>query len=216
MEARTREVLRRKLWPLWAIRLLLLRNDSYLHTTGWLESLKRGYPCREGGMATPWMNYPVVNFLEDRLQSDFTLFEYGSGSSTYFFAKLVAGIVSVESDPSWFEHLAKSPPENVELLYREPDVGGAYCRAIYAQNQPYDVVLVDGEDRVNCLKQSVGALSDRGVIILDDSHRKDYHEGVRFVHDSGFSTLDIAGLKPMGYEMDQTTIFYRAKNCLAI
>jgi hypothetical protein len=51
---------------------------------------------------------------------------------------------------------------------------GDYCRAIGETGDQYDVVIVDSRDRMNCLKQSISALTSRGVILLDDSQRRRY------------------------------------------
>ena len=59
--------------------------------------------------------------------------------------------------------------------------------------QQYDVVIIDGRDRVNCIKQSIKALSTEGVVLLDDSHREKYKEGIDYVKNNGFRSLDFEG-----------------------
>ena len=67
----------------------LIKNEtSYLHLTGWMRSLDENKPVDKDGNYIPWMNYPVIKFLRDRLKSDFHLFEFGSGYSTSFYAGL--------------------------------------------------------------------------------------------------------------------------------
>lgn len=211
-----KKVFRRVTWPFAVFAKLIMRNSSYLRTNGWIESLKRGYPCRKDGTEIPWMNYPVVRFLEDRLKSDFDLFEFGSGYSTFFYAKLVNKVVSIEDDKLWFHSLKENIPENVEVIYKEKDIDGEYCRAIHSAKQTYDVVIVDGGDRLNCIKQSFAALSNRGVIILDDSQRESYSENINYAKEKGFRSIDFEGLKPTGSKIYRTTIFYRNGNCLDI
>ena len=72
------------------------------------------------------------------------------------------------------------------------------------------------EIRVNCIKQSIKVLSERGVILLDDSQRDRYQEGINYAKENGFLTLEFESLKPAGYEIDRTTILYRKENCLEI
>lgn len=199
-----------------AYEVLMLRENSYLYTSGWMESLKRGYPCNKDGVTLPWMNFPIIAFLEQRLSKQHTLFEYGSGYSTLFYARHVGHVTSIEYDQAWFQNIQQKAPANVTLVFQEQDIDGDYCRTIARTSQKYDVVIVDGRDRVNCLKQSLDRLSDSGVVLLDDSQRERYQEGITFAEARGFKTLDFEGLKPASTATDRTTIFYRHDNCLGL
>lgn len=207
--------LRRLAWPIKLVKMVVRRN-SYLHTSGWVESLKRGYPSRAGGEAIPWMNYQVVDLLDQRLQPDLSLFEFGSGFSTRFYAQRVRQVRSVEYDRRWFDQVSRDVPANVTMLYREKDVNGHYCRSIRETGECYDVVIVDGRDRVNCVRQSLECLSDRGVLLLDDSERPDYEEAFEIARGMGFRVLDLKGLKPTKLKPARSSIFYRNDNCLGL
>ena len=63
----------------------LTNRDCYLKTTGFLNTYQKGYPCKLDGSPLPWMNYAVINFLDERLNKELKLFEYGSGYSTLYF-----------------------------------------------------------------------------------------------------------------------------------
>lgn len=197
-----------------AYRGLIAYNDSYLHITGWMRSLEEGRPVTREGKSIPWMNYAVIRILEARLTKDLDLFEYGSGYSTGFYAGLVNSVVSLEYDQEWMKIVEKMVPANASLIYMPKDVDGAYCRAIQSTGKKYDVVIVDGRDRVNCVKQSLEYLTERGVLILDDSGRSYYAEGIEFAIARGFRALPIEGIKATGNSIDQTTILYRSGNCL--
>jgi hypothetical protein len=211
-----KQFLKRHFWYLMAINLLLIRKKSYLHSTGWIESIKRGYPCRTDGSELPWINYPVIQLLENRIKNDLRVFEYGSGYSTLFFARLANTVVSVENDHTWFDYMKARIPGNVTLLYRKKDKDGMYCRSISENRGDYDLVLVDGKDRENCVKQAFEFLSARGVILLDDSERPQYAESIGLLKGKGFRALTLEGLKPTGDESVSTTFFYREGNCLDI
>lgn len=190
--------------------------DSYLISTGWIQSFEQKKPINFEGEFIPWMNYPVVKLLDQRFSTDFNLFEFGSGYSTHFYAKRCGSVVSVEYDRQWYDVINKDMPENVSLLFQEKDVDGYYCRLIAEQGKRFDVVVVDGRDRVNCVKQSLPCLTERGVIILDDSHRDKYKEGIAFAEKNGFRSITIEGLKPTECKVATTTILYRDGNCLGI
>jgi hypothetical protein len=191
---------------------LVRDSRSYLHQTGWLRSLDEGRPVDAQGQPVPWMNYAAIAFLDERLRSRHALFEYGSGASTAFFAARVAHVTSVEYDETWLAQVKQTAPANVTLVFRAHDEDGAYCRTITGTGRAYDVVIVDGRDRVNCLRQSVEALTPGGVLVLDDSERPRYAPGAAFLRDRGFRALRFEGLKPTGTATDQTTVFYRPDN----
>jgi hypothetical protein len=192
------------------------KPKSQLHSSGWMSSLIRGYPCRPDGTIVPWMNYAIVYFLEERLKTDLKLFEFGSGYSTLFYANLVHSVTSVESDERWFTTVKSSIPSNAQLIFQAGDKDGDYCRAAIQTGQLYDVIVVDGIDRVNSVRQSLDALTDRGVILLDDSEREEYAEAFELTAQHEFRALTFEGLKPNDLELRRSTIFYRDNNCLRI
>jgi hypothetical protein len=195
---------------------LIGNKDSYLYQTGWMRSLLESKPTDGAANPIPWMNYSVIKLLDDRLKPDFTLFEFGSGYSTRFYAKKVGTVVSLEYDEEWFRIAKVDMPDNVRLVFKNRDVDGEYCRVIHSVGIAFDVVVVDGRDRVNCVKQAISALSPRGVILLDDSQQDKYREAGEFARMQGFRALDLEGLKATGTGLDRTTLFYRDGNCLDI
>jgi precorrin-6B methylase 2 len=210
-----------RIFPKFSLYLRVFRNlvmdeTSYLYTTGWMRTSLEKKPVDRDGLEVPWMNYSVVSFLKGRLKKDYRLFEYGSGYSTLFFARLVRSVTSVEHDDGWVQKIRECIPGNVELIHKVNDVDGEYCRAILVTGQKYDVVIVDGRDRVNCIRQSLNALSAGGVIVLDDTHRENYRESFEHAKTKGFSALTIEGFKPKGVGAYKTTIFYRRDNCIGI
>lgn len=199
-----------------AYKQLIGNRNSYIYSMGWMRSLSERKPVDIHGKPIPWMNYPTITLLKERLNSKLQLFEFGSGYSTFFYSELVKDVISVEYDRKWYDMINSSLPDNVKLLFQSNDIDGEYCRVIGTTNKLYDVVIIDGRDRVNCLKQSISALSPSGVILLDDSHRDKYKEGYNYAKERGFRALNIEGLKPTGSSTERTTFFYRDNNCLGI
>ena len=135
---------------------LLYAKRSYLKESGYLESAINYKPIRRDGSPLPWMNYSIISFLEQRLTKDLSLFEYGSGNSTLFFSNLVSSVVSVECNREWYEYVVESMPENVKLILCDPFDSETYSKIIHQQERKFDVVVVDAEDRVNCLINAQG------------------------------------------------------------
>ena len=65
----------------------------------------------------PLLALGAVQFLDGWLEKTDRMLEYGAGHSTAWFARRVAGIVSVESDPDWYSVAGAetSSLSNVEL-----------------------------------------------------------------------------------------------------
>src|SRR5690606_38937740 len=150
----------------------------------------------KANQAIPWFTYSFIDFLQHRLNKSQTVFEFGSGNSTRYFAGKCAQITSVEHDKAWYEKGENNKPQNATIQYYPLDKNGDYCRAAQKTNKEYDIIIIDGRDRVNCCIQSINALTKSGVIILDDSERDKYHEARLFLQGKGFKELSFSGISP--------------------
>lgn len=200
----------------YAYKRIIRHKESYLNSTGWLRSLSEKKPVNSDGEPLPWMNYSIIKLLEDRLKSDISVFEYGSGFSTLFFAKRVGSIDSIEFNADWYEQIKSSLPKNATITFVEKDIDGNYCRSIFRMGKKYDLLVIDGRDRVNCFKQGLNFLTESGVILLDDSNRDKYSECFNIAQANGFKFLSFQGLKPTSKKTFETTVFYKNNNCLNI
>jgi spermidine synthase len=110
----------------------------------------------------------------------------------------------------------KDKPENSEMIFCELVRGGDYSHMPQKLEEKFDIIIVDGRDRVNCCKQAVDALTPKGVVVLDDSEREFYREGVDFLLKKGFKQLSFSGISPGLFYNKATSVFYKADNCLGI
>lgn len=198
---------------------LMTSEDSYLVKTGYIDSILDYSLKNNKSEYTPWMNYPFIAFLEEKLHKKLSVFEYGSGASSLFFAKRVQEVTSIEHDVQWYEQVKKmlKGVENVVLIHLELNDLYPYAIKTIGKDKRYDVVVVDGRKRVRCAKVAYHYLSEKGVLILDDSHRAYYEDGLAFYKSKGFHQLTFKGLKPTGFGIAQTTLLYKpANNCLGI
>ncbi|NNC54896.1 MAG: FkbM family methyltransferase, partial [Pseudomonadales bacterium] len=192
---------------------LIFSPRSALRTSGYFKSVALKKPCLRDGSPIPWMNYCAIHFLDERLQPDQQMFEFGSGNSTRWFAERVAQVTSVENNQQWYDYVKDTLPANVELKF-QPSGVPEYANAVAASHTAYDVVVVDADERVACMLNAAGFLSARGVIVLDDAQREIYREGIEGLLEKGFRKLDLRGLKAGGIKFYSTMIFYRDGNCL--
>jgi hypothetical protein len=196
--------------------LLSFNHKGYLNDIGWFEGFDSKSPVDGDGNPIPWVTYSFIDFIKERLSKQHTVFEFGSGNSTFFYAKYAGVVVSVEHDKEWYDKIVGSKPENAELIYCELVRDGDYCRMPTKLEETFDIIIVDGRDRVNCCKQAVNAVSENGVIVLDDSEREFYREGVNFLIKKGFKHLSFSGISPGLFYRKSTSVFYRPGNCLNI
>ena len=83
-------------------------------------------------------------------------------------------------------------------------------------NRKFAIIIVDGRDRVNCILNSTSSISQDGVLILDDSEREEYQNGVIHLKQLGYNELDFWGIAPGIFYNKCTSIFYKDNNCLGI
>ena len=190
--------------------------SPYLEKIGWFRSVEERLPIDRDGNCLPWYTYPAIFFLNGKIRSEMTVFEYGSGNSTLWWSRQVSSLTSCEHNLGWFNSLKARIPSNVDYIYRELDYGGHYCETILAYKDRFNIIVIDGRDRVNCAKNCIGALKMDGVIIWDNGERKKYQEGYSYLIQNGFRRLDFWGLGPINSCEWCTSIFYRDKNCLEI
>jgi hypothetical protein len=103
----------------------------------------------------------------------------------------------------------------VDLRLVSLEYGGEYCRSANRAS-PYDIIVVDGRDRVNCIRHAVDALSEVGVIVLDNSEREEYGVACTFLESRGFRRLPLRGLAPLVNYVSETSLFYRSANVLGL
>lgn len=196
---------------------LLLRSEvSYLSNLGFYRSLQEKSVVDSKGESIPWITYPCLEFIKDKIDKDFTVFEWGSGNSTVWWAKRAKEVISVEHDIEWFTEVnERISGENVSLIYHPLKYGEEYCKEVLNYHD-IDVVVIDGRDRVNCTFNSVDSLSERGIIIFDNTDRIEYEAAYNFLEENKFKKVDFIGLAPMCDFKTQTSIFYREGNFLGL
>lgn len=199
-----------------------LRNRcNYLNRTGILGSWVWGntyedFFADEEEEINPWWVKNAADLVKSRLCKNMTVFEWGSGNSTLFIAQNAGSIVSVEHNLIWYERMQEIIPQNVRLEFCELTYGGEYCKKILNEKAKFDIVVIDGRDRVRCAKNAVKQMKDSGIIIWDDTHREAYQEGYDFLKEHGYKQLQLSGITYSHAFTHYTSIFYKENNLLGL
>jgi len=196
--------------------LLSHGHKGYLDSIGWFKAFDTHQAVDGNGLPIPWVTYSFIDFIKPRLTKEMSIFEYGSGNSTLFYAKNVRRVVSVEHDKAWHAKIVKQKAENAEMIFCELDKAGLYSKKAASLDEKFDVIIVDGRDRVNCCKFGIEGLTPTGVIVLDDSERENYNEARTFLKQQGFKEISFSGISPGLFYEKSTSVFYKANNCLEI
>jgi hypothetical protein len=179
---------------------------------GHLNSVRSETALDAAGAPVPWYTYPAIEFLKQFDFSTRTVFEYGAGNSTLFWAQRAAYVVSVEDNDEWYEQLRTRVPPNCTLLH-EPDLQ-RYATVVTRFPDRFDVMVIDGParglTRLKCAFASLKQLRPGGLIILDNSDW--LPESARVLREADLLQVDFSGFAPI-VAGTQTTSFFFHREC---
>jgi hypothetical protein len=139
----------------------------YLPKSMWSVALLKLFGYRQ---RVPWLGYRAVKRLESILQPDWRVLEFGSGMSSLFFASRCAQLVSVESDPAWYDSMrelfAQKGIANVDYRLRSLE---AYTDHPDLPDHSFDLILVDGMVRDRAAALALQKVKPGGYVMLDNS-----------------------------------------------
>lgn len=193
--------------------VLLYLKTSYLKEEGWQKSALEKLPIDKNGLPIPWYTYPCIDFIKSHLKKKVNVFEYGVGNSTIWWSKFAKDVISCEHNKSWIENI-NPHPKNIKINYKNLDEG--YVDFIKNFENYFDIIIIDGRKRNECMKNCLIGLKKDGIIILDDSEREKYEEGCKYLSSNGYKRIDFWGMRPIFQEKSSTTIFYKENNIFEI
>jgi hypothetical protein len=195
---------KRSAWfpPNWVPSLLaarvLWRDYAHFRTV-----VSRSAVDREGN-PLPWYTYPAIEFLSQLDFSERSVFEFGSGNSTLFWAGVARRVVSVENDEGWFETVRSRVPRNAEVIFEKDRAELAHV--LPRRGERFDVIVVDGPGRLKCARAALAAVNPGGLIILDNSDW--LPESARVLREAGLLQVDMTGFAPICAHVQTTSLFF--------
>ena len=168
----------------------------------------------------PWLTFLSVEWLEKNLNKNMMIFEWGSGGSTFFFSTRTKKVISIEHDKEWYKNVSEKITEhniqNCDYFLVEPQSPDESNFNEYSdfikkyEDNYFDVAIVDGKARNECIIAAKSKIRPGGHIILDNSERKIYKTGIETL--KGWARKDFYGPGPHNHYFSETTVFTKPKD----
>ena len=118
----------------------------------------------------PWLGFRAIKYLDQIIDTNWKVLEFGSGMSTIWFARRCGFLVSIETDKAWYDAVTSMLNERAlqNVDYRlcgesEADVLQDY------EDSYFDLVLVDGIRRDRAMMTAILKVKRGGYIYFDNS-----------------------------------------------
>lgn len=128
----------------------------------------------------PWFTHGALDVLDEMDLSDKNILEWGSGSSTVWFAAKAKSVVSIEANSKWYGDVIRELNQHnlfhkVSLILRKTNEGDQskidYYTEVPEGFKP-DIVVVDGILRYECILKALTL--PRPFILIVDNWQQDY------------------------------------------
>ena len=173
------------------------------------------------GQPIPWYTYSSIHFLSAKLalldehdSSKPKIFEFGSGKSTLWWSSRAALVVSVEDNVEWHSYVTQNKPANVS--YEFANSRESYIEVFLKQESKFDLIVIDGSHRTDCIVNCFGKLSDKGIVIVDNSDWEEIKALGQIFEELNFRQLEFYGVGLRNGHPWGKYFFYRPNNFLEI
>ena len=219
-KAAVHRLLRRSSFLSGAYASYLVRRKGLDRPADWVRSYRTQMSVDAAGRPIPWITYSALEALAQRAKPDFSVFEYGSGNSTRWWAERVRRVVSCESDPAWADRIRADLPPRAEIHQVDLARDGveAYASVIDRWPASFEIVVIDGDKptRQACGRHALAALKPGGVIVWDNAEFGWDQPGFDALKRRGFQRLDCPGFGPINFYPWITAFFFRQPNVLGL
>jgi len=186
--------------------------DKLRNNFGFLESVRTQIPVNGSGETMPMYTYPCYEYLNSMNWEGADVFEYGTGFSTIWWKNHGANLYGVEHNKNWYEKINGSSThiktrQQLGYITLENNIDN-YPTTINIFDKQFDVVVIDGLARYECVEPAVSNLKPGGIVIFDNS---DWHSNTKELLD----TKDLIPIHFHGFKHthvdSQTTSIYMHK-----
>ena len=147
----------------------------------------------------PWLCPKANNFLVKYFEEhkDPYVLEFGIGGSTVWFSQKTKHLCSVEHDSKWYDDVSNYLKNKVQINLL-PRPYHTFCDTFV--DNFFDLILVDGRDRVKCIESSIRILKSGGILMLDNSERPYYQKGINLLKTWKRTTVEFIEPPPSSWE----------------
>jgi predicted O-methyltransferase YrrM len=193
-------------------------SDAYIYGASYLKILLQDYgfaaalelslPIDAQGNEIPLYTHPTIEYLNQFDFSDKSVFEYGSGHSTLYWAKRAKSVKAVEHTVEWQEKLL-SKLQSYSIDWAQvfcPANDDEYVDYILKFDEDFDIIIIDGVvNRYECAENALKKLKKGGIIILDNA---EWHfNTAKLLRDANLIQVDFSGFKATDYHTSTTSLF---------
>lgn len=121
--------------------------------------------------AKPWIAYDSINIIKRHLNKASRVLEFGSGMSTIWYSKYAGYVCSIDNFRPWFDAVSikinRLKIDNIK--YRFAKDKESYISFMHDDEHGFDLIMIDGSYRSDCLAQACNKLKPGGILYLDNS-----------------------------------------------
>ena len=170
---------------------------------GFLESSRKNIPVNDKNEIIPMYTYPCYEWLNSIDWTDNKVFEYGTGYSTTWWQNKNVNYHAVEDNKQWYDMI-----KDKTNIKHEPEYN-KYSQSIYNYDFKFDVIVIDGTARFDCIKPTLEKIKDDGIIIFDNT---DWHKNSKEELDkSDLIPIHFHGFKPLHVDSETTSCYINRK-----
>lgn len=131
---------------------------------------------------TPWLVEKAITFLTEyfKTHQNPNILEFGMGGSTIWVSKRTNKLISVDHDITWLNKVKEIIKTKNTILHLIPRPYDKFCNNF--KDETFDLILIDGRDRVKCIESSIRILKSGGILMLDNSERIRYKSGINLMN----------------------------------
>lgn len=124
----------------------------------------------ERGLLMPWYTHSALEVIRRWDITGKVVLEYGGGHSTKWWASRAKHVHTIEADRHWYQTICGWGLANVEVHLRDANPAGRYAQV--PDGCRPDVVIIDGEHRLECLKATLAL--PRPLTLIFDNWQQDF------------------------------------------
>lgn len=136
----------------------------------------------------PWFAPGAAEELAPYLGDGVTALEWGAGASTLWMLSRGVRVTALETHGGWASEVERRGRGHIDVRLVEPGTD-----AYFPPLDGYDLAMIDAHRRPECARH-VLAENFTGLVVWDDTHRREYRDALAAISDAAVKQRHFAGL----------------------